>query len=151
MSKIKRMCGLCLKSSDFTGANKNKCKVLALWGKYLAEEHFSEEESDVEECPLLEFSNADKENKRIETTQEPNEYKECKDEFVCDHVLDDTGYVSVRRVKNKTIAWNNGEVDNKGKILDDLELEWDKVLKVYLSTNESEDDYQTWLRILNIV
>jgi len=140
MSKIKRLCGLCLKSSDFTGANKNKCKVLALWGKYLAEEPLGDEE-----CPLLASDD------KVESTPETKEDKEDEPEFVCDHELDDTGYVSVRRVKNKIITWNNGEVDKKGKTLDDLELEWDKDLEVYLSTNESDDDDQTWLRVLKIV
>jgi hypothetical protein len=135
MSKIKRLCGICLKSSDFTGVKKNKCKVLALWGKYLAEEPFSDEESD----------------DKVEPTPETKEDKEDEPEFVCDHELDDTGYVSVRRVKNTIITWNNGEVDKKGKTLDDLELKWDKDLEVYLSTNESDDDDQTWLRVLKIV
>jgi hypothetical protein len=99
--------------------------VLALWGTYLSVEPLNYEES--------------------------KEGKDDEPEFVCDHELDDTGYVSVRLVKNKIITWNNGEVDKKGKALDDLELEWDKDLEVYLSTNESDNDDQTWLRVLKIV
>lgn len=148
MSKIKRLRGLCLKSSDFTGVHKNKCNVLALWGKYLAEEPLSDDDSDVEVFPLLAVISKDK---KTEPTHEAKEDKGDEPDFVCDHALDDTGYVSVRRVKNKIIMWNNGEVDKKGKVLDDLELEWDKDLEVYLSTNESDDDDQTWLRVLKIV
>ena len=179
MSKIKRLFGLCLKKDDFTGVNKNKCKVFALWGKYIAEEHSSEEEhSSDEECPQLVFkevtaesiesTSKSKEDKKgkiesIESTLKPKEDKERKIEsdnstsktkeleFVCDHLLDDTGYLTVRRVKNRVITWNDGEVDTKGKTLNALELEWDTDLKVYLSTNESEDDDQTWIRVLKIL
>lgn len=172
MSKIKRLCGLCLKKDDFTGVNKNKCKVLALWGKYLAVEPLSDNESDDEECPLLEFNDkgepvevdkpdgstpdpkenkSDKQTKDTKNTRNTKDAKDEEPEFVCDHTLEDTGYVTVRRVKNRIIKWNDGEVDTKGKALDDLELEWDKDLKVYLSTNEADDDDQTWLRVLKIV
>jgi len=154
---------MCLKKDDFTGVNKNKCKVLAMWGKYLAEEPYSDEESD-DECPLLAFNDKGdpvdvegKENtKGAKGAKDKENTKDTKDnesdsDFVCDHDLDNTGYITVRRVKNKIIKWNDGEMDKKGKALDDLELEWDKDLKVYLSTNEANDDDQTWIRVLKII
>jgi hypothetical protein len=172
MSKIKRLCGLRIKSSDSTGVNKNKCRVLAMWGKYLAEEPLSEEESYMEESYMEEsyMEESYMEESYMEECSLPHDTDDCdkpRDEknepipetnkdinepaFVCDHELDNTGYVSLRLFKNKIITWNDGEVDKKGKTLDDLELEWNKDLKVYLSTNESDDDDQTWLRILKIL
>jgi hypothetical protein len=152
MSKIKRMYGLRIKLNDSTGVNKNKCRVLAMWGKYLAEEPLSEEEFDMGGCPLLHDKvDGDKpHDEKDEPTPKTNKDID-EPEFVCDHELDNTGYVYVRIFKNKIIKWNDGEVDKKGKTLDDLELGWNKDLKVYLSTNESDDDDQTWLRVLKIL
>jgi hypothetical protein len=152
MSKIKRLCGLRIKLSDFTGTNKNKCRVLAIWGKHLAEEPLSDEEFGMGECPLLHNKvDGDKpQDEKDEPT--PGTNKDIDEpEFVCDHELNNTGYVSVRLFKNKIIKWNDGEVDKKGNILDDLELEWNKDLKVYLSINESDEDDQTWLRVLKVL
>lgn len=166
MSKITQLKGLCLKKDSFTGINKNKCKVLALWGKYLAEEPFDyneleniHDESDsesVSDCPNLVFDNKGTETVDVlETdTKTPNTSKNTHSSdvgFVCDHELDNTGYITVKYVKKKTITWNDKSVDKKGEPLSDLELEWDNDLNVYLSTNESSSDDKTWIRILEIV
>ena len=74
-----------------------------------------------------------------------------QENFVCDHEIKDVGYISVFRVKRKTIRWNDGSVDEKNNLLDDLELDWDSEDRVYLSTNEADDDDTVWVRILKIV
>lgn len=155
MSKIKRLEGLCLKKKNFAVINKKKCKVLAIWGNYTELIYDDDDDDDDIYKGLdrldyvcraeLEFGHPKTEEKLSGSENE------SESEFICDHEINNIGYTTVRRVKNQVIKWNDGEVDKKGKALDDLELEWNDELKVYLSINESDDDEQKWLRVLKIV
>lgn len=176
MTKVLK--GLYLKSESFTGINKNKCKVLAMWGSFIPDNQDSEsapmlikndKKNDGVQCNMAVIDDAYSMetlsdtllNQRIDnhgehddpsTPDNPNNPDDSDDMYICDHDIENTGFITVRRSStSKNITWNDGQKDSNGKLLDDLELEWDKELRVYMSQNEYSDDDPTWVRVLQIV